>query len=273
MGVFVCKKSTKGHIGEMKKYEWYKAADGTRHRRQKDIQRLTNLNYLKYTGTTKLTDIYEMPQLICKTSVFPDFLALYSEKSLYRKTKRTAVCFFEFDNVIARQDSLMNAIYYNNKKELERYKKLFEGVTFFLMKDASLFGDVDIIENLRRIRDSRIEAIWLTEELKAQVIPLISYPTLEYMPVVLSGLEECRVVAFSTKGYITDPIERGILEKAIKITVDTLNLDAIVIYDTCGDDKKPLDLFKYASQKGIKIIIPPNTLKDRNRLKMEENNA
>ena len=137
----------------------------------------------------------------------------------------------------------------------------------FISPDMSQFGDLDDLENHYRIKKSRVVAIWLAMELGAVVIPHITFPTLESIDFGLDGLEDCSVVAFSTKGYVNDPIERAILEESVRYTVDRLNLRAIVVYDVCATDDNAIDIFKYAIDRNVELIIPGNMLKERNAAK------
>lgn len=248
----------------MKKYDWVTAEDGTRYPQEKDLKKKCILNYLELTNKTRLTGWFDLPELHCDTSVFPDYLALYNQPSLYHHSDRTGIAFFLYDDSFAGQNGLGNAIYYNNKKQLNGFKKRFTGVRFFVMPDYSLFGDLDPLENLNRLRKAIWISIWLSEEMDAIVIPLVSVPSREYLDLVLTCFQSCSVVAFSTKGYIGSREERVLLEEVIRETVDRLPLKAIVVYDVCGDDYQAQEIFHYAVEKGIKIIIPPNTLKDRN---------
>jgi len=87
---------------------------------------------------------------------------------------------------------------------------------------------------------------------------------------MLDGMEDTEVVAFSVKGSIKEQFERELLQKAIKHTVDNLNqLKKIVVYSVSVDDEKVLELFEYASNKGIEIVIPNNILKERNIINKE----
>ncbi len=195
---------------------------------------------------------------------------LFADRGLspYRKN---AVAYFQFDNVFDGQHCLYNAIYYNNRKDLRNFKKRFKGVRFAIAPDCSECGDVDLLENLYRLKRSRVISLWLTIELGICVIPLITFPSLDFLPFVLEGLKECSVVAFSTKCYINNAEERKILMEAVRITVDTLTLRTIVVYDVCEANEKALALFDYAIQKGIQVVIPDNMLKNRNKQKEVKN--
>lgn len=99
--------------------------------------------------------------------------------------------------------------------------------------------------------------------------PFDNFPNIDFLPFVLEGLRECSVVAFSTKGYINNAEEREILKKAIEMTVDTLHLKKIIVYDVCKTDEKAMAIFEYAIQKGIDVFIPDNILKNRNKVKLK----
>lgn len=99
----------------------------------------------------------------------------------------------------------------------------------------------------------------------AIAIPNITYVSRESFPLYFSGLEECQVVAFSTKGHIRTPVERELLIDAVKYAVDHLPLKTIIVYSVCGNDNTTLELFQYAISKGIKVVIPNNSLGERNR--------
>lgn len=102
------------------------------------------------------------------------------------------------------------------------------------------------------------------------VIPNITYANENYFDVMLDGMEETEVVAFSAKGSMRENDEMELFLKAIKITVDGLpKLKKIVVYSVSIDDEKVLKLFEYASLKGIEIIIPDNILKERNVINKE----
>lgn len=147
---------------------------------------------------------------------------------------------------------------------MKKFKERFKGVKFFISPDYSLLGDIDDIENHYRIKKARIVSLWLTKELGAIVIPNITYPTIDSLWFYLDGLETCSVVAFSTKGYVGDTIEREFLTEAVKQTVDKLPLKAIVVFDSCGDNEAVDEIFAYAMEKGIKIVVPDNIMKMRN---------
>lgn len=248
----------------MKQYEYHINEYGEKIRVPKDLKKLLNLQYLRLTNKTQSVGKHDLPELRCDTEVLPDFIALYNHPSDYNKTPNTAVAFYLYDNTFDGINGLYNAIYYEDEKLLKNFKERFEGVKFFIAPDYSQLGDLDDIENHYRIKKSRVVSLWLTMELGAIVIPNITYPTIDSLWFYLNGLESCSVVAFSTMGYVNDEIERAFLIEAVKQTVDRLSINTIVVFDICGDNDAVNTIFAYAIKKGIKIVVPDNTMKLRN---------
>lgn len=236
--------------------------DGSR-----DLRASLNLSYLKYTNKTPATGRHDLPALSCNTSVLPDYIALYNHPADYKRTPLTAVSFYLYDKEFDGERGLYNAIYYDDQRRLQEFKERFSGVRIFISPDLSLFGDLDDLENHYRLRKSRIISLWLSMELGAVVIPHITFPTLSSIDFALDGLEDCSVVAFSTKGYVRDPVERRVLEAAVRYTVDSLDgLKSVVVYDVCSTNGDALQIFSYAIEHGVEVSIPDNMLKRRNRL-------
>ncbi len=254
----------------MKKFKKVRSTDGSEVREELDLKKLLNLKYLDLTNRTHYVGCFDLPSVYCSTDVFPDYIALYGDPKDYKKTALTAVGFFEFDHSFDGQHGLCNAIYYNNEADLAKFKERFSGVKFFIGPDCSLLGDIDQIENIYRIKRSRLATLWFCKELKAVSIPLLTFPTLDTLDCYLDGLEDCEVIAISTKGHIADPTEYKILCLTIEEIVKKLHLKAIVVYDVCGDETKTLKAFEPATKAGIKVIIPDNSLKQRNKRHMEE---
>ena len=98
---------------------------------RKTLSKLLNYSFLNYTNKTRSCGEKDLPALYCKTEVYPDYLALYSEPSLYHKIDRTGVCFYQFDSVFDGKRGLYEAIYHDDTARLAYFKKRFEGVKFF----------------------------------------------------------------------------------------------------------------------------------------------
>lgn len=241
------------------------AKSGLIARKEKDLRPLLNLNYLQLTNKTCTIGEYNFPVLYCNTDIFPDYLALYNQPSDYYRTVNTCVCFYSYDDTFDGMFGLYNAIYYDNKELLNYYKERFKGVRFFISPDYSQFGDMHKVENIQRLWKARIVTLWFILELHAIAIPNATYVDRESFQLYFNGLEECQVIAFSTKGHIGNSVERELLMDAVKYAVDHLPLKAIVVYSVCKDDNTSLELFEYAISRGINIIIPDNSLRKRNK--------
>ena len=230
-----------------------------------NLNKLINLCFLEYTNQSYIIGKYDLPYVRCPDILDIDYLALYSERNKYLKTNRTAVCFYQYDIYFDGINGLFNAIYYQDKKLLAKYKKRFEGVKFFIAPDYSLCGDVPKIENIYRLFKSRIVSNFILLEWNALVIPNITYADKNYLDVMLDGMEDTNIVAFSIKGTYKNSDECKLLLKAIQYTVNNLKkLKKIIVYSVLSDDSKVYKLFNYAISNNIKIIIPNNTLRERN---------
>lgn len=238
-----------------------------------DLRKKLNLSYLRYTNLTYAAGKHDLPAIACNTEVFPDYIALSGYPSQYHRTPLTAVGFWEYDEKFDGYGGPFNAIYYDRKELLERYRSRYAGVRLLFTPDYSQFGDVSDLEEHYRLFKARIVGIWFAMELGAVVIPFITAPTPESVGFALDGLESCSVAAFSTKGYVDDPVERAALKELVRLTVDTLHLKAIVVYDVCSTNDAVDDIFSYAKDKGIEIVVPANALKNRNVARREEHHA
>lgn len=226
---------------------------------------LLNLNYLTLTNRTVSCGVMDLPTINCNVSVYPDYIALYSQTSLYHKTEHTAVAFFQFDEDFDGKYGLYWAIYHNVEERLEYFKERFKGVKYVIIPDFSELGDIHKIENNYRLFKGRIIGLWFMFEVGAVVIPNITFPTEESADFALNGYEECSVAAMSTKGHMDDPAENLRLRANIHLSVDKMpKLKSLIAYDVCSTNDATLDTFSYAIEKGINIIIPDNTLKIRN---------
>lgn len=240
--------------------------------KKKNSKKLLNLSFLDLTNRTYYCGKYDLPYIKCSNLVDPNYLALYSERVNYQKTNRTFICFYQYDIIFDNKKGIFEAIYYNDAKLLSKYKERFKNVSYAIAPDYSEIGDIPRIENVYRLFKSRIVSLWLWLECNIIVIPNITYASENYFDVMLDGMEETEVVAFSVKGSLNECAERVLLQKAIKHTVDNLKqLKKIIIYSVSVDDRKVLKLFEYASDKGIDIVIPNNILKERNIINMGVN--
>ena len=230
-----------------------------------NLKELLNLNFVDLTNRTYNCGKYDLPYVKCPNLVNPDYLALYSETINYNKTERTFICFYQYDIKFDNLKGIFEAIYHTDVKLLKKYKERFKNVRFAIAPDYSEVGDINRIENIYRLFKSRIVSLWLWFECNIIVIPNITYANENYFDVMLDGMQDTEIVAFSVKGSVRDSNERKLLLEAIKITVDNLKyLKKIVVYSVNIDDNRVLELFEYASLREIEIVIPNNILKERN---------
>ncbi|MCF0258877.1 MAG: DUF4417 domain-containing protein [Erysipelotrichaceae bacterium] len=237
-------------------------------KRKKNLKKLLNLGLLDYTNLTSKYGELDMPYLTCKRIPYIDYLASYSHPSTYFFTAHTCVSFFEYDIHFDGLYGLWNAIYYGVKELQDFYIERFQGVKYFIAPDYSKCGDIPEVENYHRQFRSRVVAVWLTMNLNAVVIPLVSCANEIGLKYMLDGMEDCTVVAFNAKGAMGCPRQLAVFTQSIQYTVDRLHsLKTIIVYSASPDKDKVRDIFKYAVQAGIDVQIPDNMLQSRNRLK------
>ena len=230
----------------------------------KELKSLLNLNYWDLTNKTHKVGKYDLPSVKCPAIYDIDYIALYKELRNYQKTPKTVISFYQFDKEFDGINGLSNAIWYNDKRRLEFFKRRFSNCRYFIAPDYSQCGDIENAENIHRIFRARVISLWLTLNLGAIVIPNITYSNKKSFEYMLDGLEECQTVAFSTKGIMKKSSEKDLLIAAIEKTVDTLNLKSIIVYTVSIDKETVLKLFAYAINRNIEIIIPDNLLQKRN---------
>lgn len=230
----------------------------------KELKSLLNLNYLDLTNKTHKVGKYDLPSVKCPAIYDIDYIALYKELRNYQKTPKTVISFYQFDKEFDGINGLSNAIWYNDKRRLDFFKRRFSNCRYFIAPDYSQCGDIENAENIHRIFRARVISLWLTLNLGAIVIPNITYSNKKSFEYMLDGLEECQTVAFSTKGIMKKSSEKDLLIAAIAKTVDTLNLKSIIVYTVSIDKETVLKLFAYAINRNIEIIIPDNLLQKRN---------
>ncbi len=229
-----------------------------------------NLNYLDYTNLTHSDGEYDLPSLSNRKISDIDYIALYTDISEYHKTNKTCICFYQYDNLFDGIHGLFNAVYYKEEKLLSKYKERFKGVKYAISPDYSQFGDIQKAENYYRYFKARVVSLWLKEKLNIEVIPNITYGNEQYFPNMIEGYTDCEVIAFSVMGSYRDKRQKELLVKAVKYAVDNLfKLKQILVYSVNLNDEDALKLFSYAQEKGIKVMIPDNKLKSRNRLLKE----
>lgn len=239
-------------------------------RKKNNLKQSLNLNFLDYTNLTTKHGGYDLPRVRCDRIPKFDYLATYSQPSTYFKSQNTCLSFFEYDKSFDGVQGLWNAIYYDLEERQAFFVQRFFGVKYFIAPDYTKCGDSLEIENMYRQFRSRVVSLWLTINLHAIVVPLVSTANEMGMEHMLGGLHDCRVVVFNTKNSLRDKVQLAVLKKSIEYTVNNLrDLREIVVYSSSPNIEMVRGLFRYAIERGIEIQIPDNMLQSRNRLRGE----
>ena len=237
-----------------------------------DLKEKLKLHVLDCTNKTMKCGKFGLPEIFCPKIDLPDYIALCDRPGEFNKTDKTIVGSFLYDNKFDTDHCLFMCIYHNDEKKLNDFINKYKNVKYFIETDRSQVGDVEEALNLVKRYMSRVEALWITLFMDKLVVPLITYSNEDSFSYMLDGIEKTVVVCFSTKGSMLEKTENELLIKAISYTVDNLKfLKSIIVYSTCSDDNTIYETFKYATEKGIDIIIPDNSLMKRNRIKNGKN--
>jgi hypothetical protein len=249
------------------KQNTYRIENGIVVKEKRNLKKKLNYNHLKLTNKTLCCGELDLPEIQCELAEMPDYIALYRQPSEYHKTNRTAVCFYDYDNEMDGQNGLYNAIKYDNKKDLEKYKERFSGIKVFFMPDYSVFGDIQAYENHHRIGRAREVALWLTMENDSIVIPNIAAGSIKDFEYIFDGYEKVKVAGISTKSKLPKREDRKLLQATIDEAVIRMPaLETFVVYDISAENIDANILFSGAKEKGINIVIPDNSMKIRNRI-------
>lgn len=240
-----------------------KNSDGTVSRKIQELSSLLNYGIANLLNQAELNE-FDLPIHHCNPNIYPEFIALNSEKSKFHQTILTALAFYQYDRTFDKIKGLYNAIYYNDKKLLAQYKKIYSGIRFVIAPDYSLFDDAWEPENISRLFKIRIVMLWFVLEIGATVIPNAVYLNSRKLPFYLSGLENCTVMCFSTKGHVRRAAKRRRVRETVEYVVNNFPLKTILVYSVCGNDDTSYKLFNYAISKGIDVKIIDNTLRRRN---------
>lgn len=233
----------------------------------RDLKKKLNYNQLKLTNNTVCCGKLDFPEILCDLQDLPDYIALYSQPSDYHRTENTAVSFFDYDKTMDGQHGLYNAIRYENKKDIEFFKKRFQNVKIFFMPDYSIFGDIQAYENYHRMGRAREVALWLTLKNNSIVIPNIATGSVKDFDYIFDGYERVKTAGISTKSKLKNTEDRLLLQATIDEAVLRMpQLQNLIVYDVSADNKDADILFSNAKEKGIQVVIPDNSLKIRNRI-------
>lgn len=243
--------------------------DGTVKREEVPLEYKLNYGIADYLNKAQLNDNH-LPIHHCDPDVYPDFIAMCSEKDKFNLTAKTAVGFYSYDRSFDNRDGLYNAIQYRNKKKLKYYKNYYKNIKFVIAPDYSIFDDIWKYENQHRLLRIRVLMLWFVMEIGAIVIPNAVYVSEDKLPLYFSGLENCTVMCFSTKSHVRRADDRKRVKATVKYVVDHFPLKKIIVYSGCGKDETSLKLFRYAIEKGVDVEIIQNTRRQLNKAQMEK---
>lgn len=209
---------------------------------------------------------YDLPNVTCNADdVAIEYLALYSELHLY-EGMNTAVCFYQYDDVFKSLVAAINIFRYTGEtKELEKYAERFKDVDILIAPDISLCADIPFVENLCRIYESRLISLFFVHALDKIVIPNISFVDEKTKEACFIGIDKKSIVAFSVKGLLGKG-ENGykLLDETVTEIIKRINPKVVVIYNVSVDNDIFKNVLKKFKDNGIKVIIPNNTLLNRN---------
>ena len=245
----------------------YNIENGVVIKEPRDLKKQLNYRHLNLTNKTICCGELDLPEIMCDLPELPDYIALYSQPSDYHRTKMTAVSFYDYDNEMDGQHGLYNAIKYGNEKDLSFFKERFKGVKIFFMPDYSIFGDIQTYENHHRMGRAREVALWLTMENDSIVIPNIAAGSIRDLNYIFDGYEKVKVAGISTKSKLPKREDRELLQATIdEALIRMPALETFVVYDISADNRDADILFSGARENGIKVVIPDNSMKIRNRI-------
>ena len=249
------------------KQNYYTIKNGIVLKERRNLKKRLNYNHLRLTNKTICCGDLDLPEVQCDLQELPDYIALYTQPADYHRTKRTAVSFYDFDDEIDGQHGLYNAIKYENKKDLKFFKERFRDVKTFFMPDYSIFGDIQAYKNYHRIGRAREVALWLTLENNSVVIPNIAAGNKNDFKYIFDGYDKVKVAGISTKNKLKNIEDRKLLKATIDEAIIRMPaLRTFVVYDVTADNRYIDSLFEKAIRNNIKVVIPDNSMKIRNRI-------
>lgn len=248
--------------------------------RNKDLRNKLNLSVLNVTEQDYFAGFFELPSLACPydDKLLIDYIALYQDVKEYRKTARTAICFYAYDNVWNGRFGLYQSIYFDDKKKLsffrERFKSSDGKPMIFIEPDVSQISVAGKIENLHRYYEARVISLWLILECNALVIPNLTAADRTYFPIMIQGLEATEIAAISVKGHLMDEDELSFsLEMAKYASLHLPKLKLLVVFTTSIHRAEIGGLFASVVKKTIKVIVPKNRANERNLCLSERRKA
>lgn len=184
-----------------------------------------------------------------------DYIALYSDKNEYSKTKNTCVAFYQYDHTFDGIHGLYNSIAYKDEKRLNKFRERFKDVKYIIAPDYSLFGDFPNALQIFNIYKSRVCICWLIANTKAKIIPNVRWSFNFSYDYCFDGIMKGSNIAIGLLGQIRNKDNKNMFLNGFKTAIDTIEPKSIIVYGFVNESNFN-DFFYYAKSKGIKIIIP-----------------
>ena len=199
-----------------------------------------------------------------------DYICLYGEKENYSKTPNTCLAYYVFDKYFEGVDGLYNSIIYKQKERLEEYKQFFSQFRYVISIDYSTYMSMGKNVIINQIAKSRIVCAWINNNVPGcTCIPNITFSLEEYDDICLEGIVEGSSVAISLVSCLNNKEMRYRLDTIIKKVVDIIKPKNILVY-TESVKTDIYQVFKYAIDNQIQLIIPSNKMKARNEFLLEK---
>lgn len=222
----------------------------------KDVFGLWITNRSQYVGK------FDLPAVSGSLLDDVDFLALYPEKALYHKTEHTMVVFCVDDYKFDDWNKLYFAIIYQNQKILNDFKKRFCNVKYLAAPDYSVYADMATYKQIDSVARSRVVQLWLELECNIKCIPTLTCGGKETLDWCFDGIEQGSTMFVSLKGACKKQKSKQNCLAGIKAMIDKVKPNKIIVYTS--SIYKTNELLKPLYDAGIKVIIPSNTLLERN---------
>lgn len=218
---------------------------------------LTNKSY--YEG------YYDFPFVAGRFDGDIDYITLYSETGKYQKTFKTMVVFCIDDYKFDDWDKLFYAIIYQKNSVLERFKRRFKNVYCMAAPDYSTYSNMPLYWQIFNIAKARIVLLWLTLECGIKCIPTAAWGNEKTYDWCFDGIEKDSTVFLSIKGACRESKVPDYFTNGLKALLEKVNPKHIIVY-TDSAAEKTKEMLKPAIEAGVEIVIPNNTLLERNMI-------
>lgn len=159
-----------------------------------------------------------------------DYIALYSDKNEYKKTKNTCVAFYQYDHTFDGIHGLYNSIAYKDEKRLNKFRERFKDVKYIIAPDYSLFGDFPNALQIFNIYKSRVCICWLIANTKAKIIPNVRWSFNFSYDYCFDGIMKGSNIAIGLLGQIRNKDNKNMFLNGFKKAIDTIEPKSIIVY-------------------------------------------